>query len=76
MTKEYKMLWFAVDMPHRQRYFFICGCKRTMNPAQRDEGGNGPPLKPERPQFGSQFALIVLSQDSFCTTAFSGSRPS
>ena len=28
MTKEYKMLWFAVDMPHRQRYFFICGCKR------------------------------------------------
>ncbi len=30
MTKEYKMLWFAVDIPQGQRYFFICGCKRAV----------------------------------------------
>ena len=30
MTKEYKMLWFAVDRPHRQRYFCICGFKQTV----------------------------------------------
>jgi hypothetical protein len=29
-TTKYKMLWFLVDMHHGQRYFFICGCKRTV----------------------------------------------
>jgi len=24
---KYKILWFVVDMHHRERYFFICGCK-------------------------------------------------
>jgi hypothetical protein len=24
------MLWFVVDLYHRQRYFFICGCKRIV----------------------------------------------
>jgi hypothetical protein len=24
------MLWFLVDIPHGQRYFFICGCKQTV----------------------------------------------
>jgi ribonucleoside-diphosphate reductase alpha chain len=24
------MLWFTVDTPHRQRYFFICGCNRIL----------------------------------------------
>jgi hypothetical protein len=23
-------LWFAVDIYHRERYFFICGCKRIV----------------------------------------------
>jgi hypothetical protein len=27
MSIKYKMLWFFVDMHHRQRYFFICGLK-------------------------------------------------
>jgi hypothetical protein len=27
---KYKILWFVVDMHHRQRYFFICGCNRTV----------------------------------------------
>jgi hypothetical protein len=30
MTTKYKILWFVVDMHHRQRYFFICGCKRIV----------------------------------------------
>jgi hypothetical protein len=25
MTSEYNILWFVVDMHHRERYFFICG---------------------------------------------------
>ena len=29
-TTKYKMLWFSVDTHHGQRYFFICGCKRTV----------------------------------------------
>jgi len=27
---KYKMLWFVVDTYHGQRYFFICGFKRTV----------------------------------------------
>jgi hypothetical protein len=27
---KYKILWFVVDLYHRQRYFFICGCKPTV----------------------------------------------
>jgi hypothetical protein len=30
MTTKYKILWFVVDMHHRQRYFFICGCKQIV----------------------------------------------
>jgi hypothetical protein len=30
LPSKYKMLWFAVDRPYRQRYFFICGCKQTV----------------------------------------------
>jgi hypothetical protein len=30
MTTKYKILWFVVDTYHRQRYFFICGCKQTV----------------------------------------------
>jgi hypothetical protein len=37
MTTKYKILWFVVDMHHRQRYFFICGCKRIVTlPALKD----------------------------------------
>ena len=25
ITWEYNILWFVVDMHHRERYFFICG---------------------------------------------------
>jgi hypothetical protein len=28
--RKYKILWFVVDMHHRQRYFFICDCKRIV----------------------------------------------
>ncbi len=31
MQTKYKMLWFVVDLYHRQRYFFICGYKRIVN---------------------------------------------
>jgi hypothetical protein len=27
---KYNMLWFVVDTYHGQRYFFICGCNRTV----------------------------------------------
>jgi len=30
MQRKYKILWFVVDLYHRQRYFFICGCKRIV----------------------------------------------
>jgi hypothetical protein len=26
MSTKYKILWFVVDMYHREGYFFICGC--------------------------------------------------
>jgi hypothetical protein len=29
-TTKYNMLWFPIDTHHGQRYFFICGCKRTV----------------------------------------------
>jgi hypothetical protein len=39
MPTKYKILWFVVDMHHRQRYFFICGCKRTVKkPGARPAG--------------------------------------
>jgi hypothetical protein len=28
--RKYNLLWFVVDMHHRQRYFFICDCKQTV----------------------------------------------
>jgi hypothetical protein len=28
--RKYKILWFVVDMHHRQRYFFICDCKQIV----------------------------------------------
>jgi hypothetical protein len=30
MLLKYKILWFVVDMYHRERYFFICGCEQTV----------------------------------------------
>jgi hypothetical protein len=30
MQRKYKILWFAVDIYHRQRYFSICGFKQTV----------------------------------------------
>ena len=30
-SKKYKILWFELDLHHRQRYFSICGCNRTLN---------------------------------------------
>jgi hypothetical protein len=30
MQTKYNMLWFVVDMYHRQRYFSICGFKQTV----------------------------------------------
>jgi hypothetical protein len=36
MAMKYKMLWFVVDTHHGQRYFFICGCKRTVTKDRRE----------------------------------------
>jgi hypothetical protein len=30
MQTKYNILWFIVDLYHRQRYFFICGCKQIV----------------------------------------------
>jgi hypothetical protein len=30
MHRKYKILWFELDLHHRQRYFSICGCNRTL----------------------------------------------
>jgi hypothetical protein len=32
-STKYKILWFVVDMYHRERYFFICGCKQAVTKA-------------------------------------------
>ena len=32
--RKYKILWFVVDLHHRQRYFFICGCNRIVTRLQ------------------------------------------
>src|SRR5215472_6293771 len=36
------MLWFRVDSTYRQRYFFICGCKRIVNQPARTPGSTRP----------------------------------
>jgi hypothetical protein len=36
MHIKYKILWFCVDTHHRQRYFFICGCKQTVKKPWRE----------------------------------------
>ena len=33
MTLKYKILWFVVDLYHRERYFFICGCNQIVTRA-------------------------------------------
>jgi hypothetical protein len=33
MATKYKILWFVVDLYHRERYFFICGLKRIVTNA-------------------------------------------
>jgi len=38
IASKHKILWFGVDMPHRQRYFFICGCEWKMNRHEAYEG--------------------------------------
>jgi hypothetical protein len=60
MTTKYKILWFVVDMYHRQRYFFICGCKQTVTfPAVKTRWGAA-----EKFEFCSNFTspLNVCSQ--------------
>ena len=48
---KYKILWFCVDTHHRQRYFFICGCKQTVTKPRRE---------PE--QFQEKMAFGALSK--------------
>jgi len=60
MSTKYKILWFVVDMYHRQRYFFICGCKQTVTfPAVKTRWGAA-----EKSEFCSNFTspLNVCSQ--------------
>ncbi len=54
VRRKYQMLWFAVDLHHRQRYFFIYGCERTVKKTQR-RGSQSNPLRAEI------FRLISLS---------------
>jgi len=35
MATKYKILWFLVDTYHRERYFFICGCKQIVKNSGR-----------------------------------------
>jgi hypothetical protein len=49
MRTKYKMLWFVVDIHHRQRYFFICGLKRTVTCLGVKLAGK--PLKEETSRF-------------------------
>src|ERR1035441_2162594 len=46
VRRKYQILWFAVDLPHRQRYFFIYGCERTVKKTQR-RGSHSNPLRAE-----------------------------
>jgi hypothetical protein len=42
VRRKYQMLWFAVDLHHRQRYFFIYGCERTVKKTQRKGSQSNP----------------------------------
>jgi hypothetical protein len=79
MTTKYKILWFVLDMYHRQRYFFICGCNQTVTfPAVKDRRGAA-----EKSEFCSNFTspLNVCSQIHIalpfpgCDTPFGGCLP-
>jgi hypothetical protein len=52
VRRKYQILWFAVDLPHRQRYFFIYGCERTVKKTQR-KGSQSNPLR------AANFAAII-----------------
>ena len=32
--RKYNILWFVVDLHHRERYFFICGCNQIVTRLQ------------------------------------------
>jgi len=49
MHTKYNILWFLVDMHHRERYFFICGCKRIVTKLWRDD----PPEAAERTELAA-----------------------
>ena len=52
MRVKYKMLWFALDLHHRQRYFSICGCKRiVMFPGVKYPAGSLPTEENSRYSF-------------------------
>jgi hypothetical protein len=36
---KYKILWFAVDLHHRERYFFICGYKLIVKIPVKEAAG-------------------------------------
>jgi hypothetical protein len=62
MAQKYKILWFVVDLYHRQRYFFICGCNETAtNPARRTAGR---PLREETSRLFHSPVSRSLSEDS------------
>jgi hypothetical protein len=84
MHRKYKILWFELDLHHRQRYFSICGCNRTLKmfgvnyaaTARQQERIRGrfasthsPPLR-EHPR--SRFADAAASQIAIALSIFVG----
>jgi len=58
LASKYKMLWFAVDRHHRQRYFCNCDCKQTVTLSPvADRKAEKPAVLKKPPFFRSLYHL-------------------
>jgi hypothetical protein len=64
MASKYKILWFVVDLYHRQRYFFICGCKRTVT--NSGAKSSRPAVERREPAALSIPRFPLFARDSTC----------
>jgi hypothetical protein len=59
MQRKYNLLWFVVDMHHRQRYFFICDCKQIVTKAGVKNRRKVAEKEESRGNPNSRFAFFV-----------------
>jgi hypothetical protein len=56
-------LWFPVDLPNRQRYFFICGFKQVV---KKKAGGKEPPIEAAKKPKKTEAEIQDVVFDAFC----------